>query len=77
MVVYLAKRDASTCLAEHARKALNFQIALSHLSIGLFITLICILCLWVHGSINFVLCIVAAFGRATTGPTAIRSASGW
>ena len=60
LVVYLAKRDESPYLAEHAREALNFQITMSLLCIGLFITLIGILFLWVPGIIDFVLCIVAA-----------------
>lgn len=60
LVVYLAKRDESPYLAGHAREALNFQITMSLLVVGLFLTLIGILFLWVPGIIDVVLCIVAA-----------------
>lgn len=76
LVVYLAKRDESPYLAEHAREALNFQITMSLLFIGLFITLVGILFLWVPWIIDVVLCIVAAIrasdNRAYRYPVSLR-----
>lgn len=60
LILYLAKRDESAFVAEHAREALNFQITMTLLAIALAITLVGILFLWVPGIIDFVLCIVAA-----------------
>lgn len=60
LILYLAKRDESHYVAEHAREALNFQITMTLLAIVLAISLIGILFLWVPGIIDIVLCIVAA-----------------
>lgn len=60
LILYLAKRDDSPYVAEHAREALNFQITMTLVAIALAITLVGILFLWVPGIIDFVLCIVAA-----------------
>lgn len=60
LILYLAKRDESPYVAEHAREALNFQITMTLLAIVLAISLIGILFLWVPGIIDIVLCIVAA-----------------
>jgi uncharacterized Tic20 family protein len=68
LVVYLAKRDVSPYLAEHAREALNFQITIALVFVGLFLTLIGILFLWVPGIINVIVCIVAAI-RASDNRT--------
>ncbi len=60
LVVYLAKRDESPYLAEHAREALNFQITFALMMVGLAVSIIGIIFLWLPGIIDCVVCIVAA-----------------
>ena len=60
LVIYLVKKDESTFIADHAREALNFQITLSLLYLGLLISIIGWVFLWVPWVIQLVCCIVGA-----------------
>jgi uncharacterized Tic20 family protein len=68
LVVYLAKRDESPYLAEHAREALNFQITFALMMVGLAVSIIGILFLWLPGIIDVVVCIVAAIRASDNRP---------
>jgi uncharacterized protein len=59
LIIYLVKKDESKYVAEHAKEALNFQITITLIYIGLLITVIGILLIWVVGIFAFVLAIIA------------------
>lgn len=67
LVVYLAKRDESPYLAEHAREALNFQITFALMMVVLAVSIIGIIFLWLPGIIDVVVCIVAAIRASDNG----------
>lgn len=66
LIIYLLKKDESDFVAEHAKESFNFQLTLVLICIGLFITLIGILLLWVVGIYATILVIVASI-RANEG----------
>jgi uncharacterized protein len=66
LVIYLLKKDESKYVAYHAREFLNFQITLMIVVIGLLMTVIGILFIWIVGIAAFVLVIVATI-RASEG----------
>lgn len=66
LVIYLVKKDESKYVEYHAKESLNFQLTVLIVCIGLFITLIGILLLWVVGIISLVLVIVATI-KASEG----------
>jgi len=66
LVIYVIKKNESPFVAAHAKASFNFQITLVLVCIGLFITIIGILLLWVVGIYSTVLVIVAAI-RANEG----------
>lgn len=62
LIVYLLKKDESPYVAEHAKEALNFQIAITiYYIIGIVLSLILIgiLVLIVVGIMSLILCIIA------------------
>lgn len=59
LIIYLIKKDESPYVAAHAKESLNFQITMTIVAIGLFISIIGILLLWLVGILSLVLVIVA------------------
>jgi len=59
LIIYLIKKDESSYVAAHAKESLNFQITMTIVAIGLFISIIGILLLWLVGILSLVLVIVA------------------
>lgn len=66
LIIFLLKKDESKYVAYHAKESLNFQITLMIVVIGLLITVIGILFIWIVGIAAFVLVIVATI-RAGEG----------
>ena len=66
LIIYLLKKDESTYVAHHARESLNFQITLIIIVIGLFISVVGILFIWIPGIAAFILVIIATI-RASEG----------
>lgn len=66
LIIYLIKKDESKYVAYHAKESLNFQITLTIVVIGLLITIIGILFIWVVGIAALVLVIIATI-RASEG----------
>ena len=63
LIIYLIKKDESAYVADHAKESLNFQISMALICIGLVITLIGILLLWVVG-IFVLVCVLLATIKA-------------
>ena len=59
LIIYLIKKDESSFIAYHAKESLNFQITIFLIIIGLFITIIGILLIWLVGILALVLVILA------------------
>ncbi|MBW7891471.1 MAG: DUF4870 domain-containing protein [Chitinophagaceae bacterium] len=59
LVIYLIKKDESPFVAAHAKESLNFQITVGLICIGLIITIIGALLLWIVGILALILIIVA------------------
>ncbi|MDO9376217.1 MAG: DUF4870 domain-containing protein [Bacteroidota bacterium] len=66
LIIYLVKKDESGFVREHAKESLNFQITLYIVLIGLFITIIGILLMWIVGLVALVLVIIASI-KASEG----------
>ena len=66
LIIYLLKKDESKYVAYHARESLNFQITLMIVVLGLLITVIGILLIWIIGIAALVLVIVATI-KASEG----------
>lgn len=64
LIIYLIKKDESSFVASHAKEALNFQITILIIIIGLFITIVGILLIWVIGILALVFVIMAALKAA-------------
>ncbi len=76
LVIYLIKKDESPFVAASAKESLNFQITLFLVIVGLFITVIGILVVWIIGILALVLVIVATIktseGKLYKYPLSIR-----
>lgn len=59
LIIYLIKKDESKYVAAHAKEALNFQITAILITIGLFITVIGILFIWLVWAAVLVFVIIA------------------
>lgn len=59
LIIYLVKKDESQFVASHAKESLNFQLTITLVVIGLFITIIGIFLLWIVGIVSTVLVIIA------------------
>jgi uncharacterized Tic20 family protein len=66
LIIYLLKKDESRYIAFHAKESLNFQISVFIVIIGLFITVIGILLVWIVGIAALILVIIATI-RAGEG----------
>lgn len=66
LIIYLVKKDESKYIAHHAKESLNFQITLIIIVIGLFLSVVGILLIWIPGIVAFVLVIIATI-RASEG----------
>lgn len=66
LIIYIVKKDESKFVEAHAKESFNFQLTVILICIGLFITVIGILLLWVVGLLSLVLVIVATI-RASEG----------
>jgi uncharacterized Tic20 family protein len=66
LIIYLVKKDDSVFVSTHAKESLNFQLTVLIICIGLFITIIGILLLWIVGIVSLVLVIVATI-KASEG----------
>ena len=66
LIIYLLKKDESKYVAYHAKESLNFQITLMIVVIGLLITIIGILFIWLVGIAALVFVIIATI-RASEG----------
>ena len=60
LIIYLVKKDESKFVSDHAKEALNFQITLFIVFIGLFITVIGIFLMWIPCIAALVFMILAA-----------------
>ena len=76
LIIYLIKKDESPFVAASAKESLNFQITLYIVIIGLFITVIGILVVWIIGLLALVLVVVATIktseGKLYRYPLALR-----
>ncbi|MDB5248460.1 MAG: putative transrane protein [Segetibacter sp.] len=59
LIIYLIKKDESKYVAYHAKESLNFQITMIIVIIGLFLTIVGILLVWIVGIVALVLVIIA------------------
>lgn len=66
LIIYLIKKDESAFVREHAKESLNFQITAFIIMIGLAITVIGILLIWVVGILALVFVILATI-KASEG----------
>ena len=66
LIIYLIKKDESAFITSHAKESLNFQITIWIIIIGLFITIIGILLIWLVGIIALVFVIIATI-KASEG----------
>ncbi|MCW3112496.1 MAG: putative transrane protein, partial [Segetibacter sp.] len=66
LIIYLLKKDESKYIAHHAKESLNFQITLMIIIVGLFLSVVGILFIWIPGIVAFVLVIIATI-RASEG----------
>ncbi|HRH47807.1 MAG TPA: DUF4870 domain-containing protein [Panacibacter sp.] len=66
LIIYLIKKDESKFISAHAKESLNFQITIFIVIIGLCITIIGILLVWVVGILAIILVIIATI-RASEG----------
>ena len=66
LIIYIIKKNESPFVAEHAKESFNFQLTLVLVCIGLFVTIVGILFLWIVGIYATILVIVAAI-RANEG----------
>jgi uncharacterized Tic20 family protein len=60
LIIYLVKKDESEYVKAHARESLNFQITVFIILIGLFITIIGILFMWIVGILAALFVILAS-----------------
>ncbi len=66
LIIYLVKKDESKFATFHAKESLNFQITVMLIVIGLFITIIGIVLVWIVGIAALVLVIIATI-KASEG----------
>ena len=66
LIIYLIKKDESKYVSYHAKESLNFQITMMIIIIGLCITVIGILLVWIVGIVALVLVIIATI-KASEG----------
>lgn len=66
LIIYLVKKDESAYVSHHAKESLNFQISMFIIIIGLCITVIGILLVWIVGIVSLVLVIIATI-KASEG----------
>lgn len=66
LIIYLIKKDESKFVTFHAKESLNFQITVMLIVIGLFITIIGIVLVWIVGIAALVLVIIATI-KASEG----------
>lgn len=60
LIIYLIKKDESGFVRDHAKESLNFQITVFIVLIGLFVTIIGILLMWLVGILALVFVIIAS-----------------
>ena len=66
LIIYLIKKDESKFITFHAKESLNFQITVMIVVIGLLITIIGILVIWLVGIAALVFVIIATI-KASEG----------
>ncbi len=66
LIIYLIKKDESKFIAFHAKESLNFQITVMIIVIGLMITIIGLLVVWIVGIAALVFVIIATI-KASEG----------
>lgn len=66
LIIYLIKKNESKFVTFHARESLNFQITVMIIVIGLFITIIGIVLVWIVGIAALVFVIIATI-KASEG----------
>ncbi|MDB5192473.1 MAG: putative transrane protein [Segetibacter sp.] len=64
LIIYLIKKDESKYIESHARESLNFQLTMMIVVIGLFITIIGILLVWIVGIVALVFVIIATISAS-------------
>lgn len=76
LIIYLIKKDESKFVAFHAKESLNFQITIMIIVIGLMITIVGILLIWIVGIAALVFVIMATIkaseGKLYKYPLSIR-----
>ena len=76
LIIYLVKKDESEFITAHARESLNFQITVILICIGLLITIIGALLIWIVAIIALVLVVLATIkaseGKLYKYPVCIR-----
>ena len=66
LIIYLIKKDESNYIAYHAKESLNFQITLAIVAIGLALTIIGLVVIWLVPIIAFI-CVIIASIKAGEG----------
>ena len=66
LIIYIVKKDESEFVAAHAKESFNFQLTVILIYIGLSITVVGILFIWVAWLLSIALAIVATI-RASEG----------
>jgi len=66
LIIFIIKKDESKFVSAHAKESLNFQLTLMLVFIGLIITVIGILLIWLVGIFMLIMVIVATV-RASEG----------
>ena len=66
LIIFIIKKDESKFVSAHSKESLNFQLTMMLIFIGLFITVIGILLIWLVGIFMLIMVIVATI-RASEG----------
>jgi len=66
LIIFLIKKDESPFISAHAKESLNFQITIFIIILGLFITIIGILLIWLVGIFSLV-CVIIATIKSSEG----------
>lgn len=66
LIIYLLKKDESKYIAHHAKESLNFQITMMIVILGLILSIIGILLVWLVGIAALVFVIIATI-KASDG----------
>jgi uncharacterized Tic20 family protein len=66
LIIYLIKKDESNYIAYHAKESLNFQITIAIIAIGLALTIVGVIVIWIIPIVAFI-CVIIASIKAGEG----------